>query len=124
MVTETGERMSVSVQAEGRPGSGSNGRVLRSLQEYPGPQPYGGRDWTQWTVSVANTSHPRPYACCVCGRPFKKKAHLQEHFLVHTGEKPFVCPQCDKRFSRARTLKAHMAVVHQLDYGADSDSTP
>ncbi|MPC19497.1 Zinc finger protein 84 [Portunus trituberculatus] len=92
--------------------------------EYAGPLPSGCRDWTQWTVSVASASRSRPYTCSACGRGFKKKAHLQEHFLLHTGEKPFVCPQCDKSFSRARTLKAHVAVVHHQGYGGDSDCLP
>lgn len=92
--------------------------MLRSLQGNVDSSPFGsgGTCAMQWTVGLANMSRSRPYACSACGRSFKKKAHVQEHYLLHTGEKPFVCHQCDKSFTRARTLKTHVAVVHQQTY--------
>ncbi|ROT62646.1 putative zinc finger E-box-binding homeobox 2 isoform X2 [Penaeus vannamei] len=54
----------------------------------------------------------RRYACRACGRSFKKKDHVKEHFRMHTGEKPFMCPLCLKRFTRGRTLKTHVAITH------------
>nr|XP_053642450.1 protein tramtrack, beta isoform-like isoform X28 [Cherax quadricarinatus] len=54
----------------------------------------------------------RRYACRACGRSFKKKDHVKEHFRMHTGEKPFMCPLCLKRFTRGRTLKTHVAIAH------------
>ena len=48
--------------------------------------------------------------CNVCGRPFKKRATLNRHMLVHTGEKPFVCKVCGRKFAQTGTLKLHMMI--------------
>ncbi|KAK3872304.1 hypothetical protein Pcinc_022607 [Petrolisthes cinctipes] len=64
-----------------------------------------------WEGGVVWNSDRR-YACRACGRSFKKKDHVKEHYRVHTGEKPFVCPFCLKRFTRGRTLKTHITMAH------------
>ena len=34
-------------------------------------------------------------------RGLHELSHLKDHILIHTGDKQHVCPECDKRFTRA-----------------------
>ncbi|CAC5404668.1 SMARCE1 [Mytilus coruscus] len=51
---------------------------------------------------------PRRYPCDICGKAFKHKHHMTEHKRLHTGEKPFQCKRCLKRFSHSGSYSQHM----------------
>lgn len=36
----------------------------------------------------------------VCGRAFERSEHLKRHWATHTGERPFQCMLCDRKFGR------------------------
>uniref|UniRef100_UPI0037E95F10 zinc finger protein 131 isoform X2 n=1 Tax=Semicossyphus pulcher TaxID=241346 RepID=UPI0037E95F10 len=49
------------------------------------------------------------HVCEYCKKHFDHFGHFKEHLRMHTGEKPYECPDCHERFARNSTLKCHMA---------------
>nr|KAF6394329.1 zinc finger E-box binding homeobox 1 [Pipistrellus kuhlii] len=64
-----------------------------------------GRDQRHVTQSGGN----RKFKCTECGKAFKYKHHLKEHLRIHSGEKPYECPNCKKRFSHSGSYSSHIS---------------
>ncbi|GBF60385.1 C2H2 type master regulator of conidiophore development [Trichophyton mentagrophytes] len=45
--------------------------------------------------------------CPQCPKTFVRKEHARRHLLLHTGERPYVCPLCTRAFTRSDVLKGH-----------------
>ncbi|CAN7983174.1 unnamed protein product, partial [Ixodes hexagonus] len=60
--------------------------------------------------AVQDENAVRKFKCTepTCGKAFKFKHHLKEHMRIHSGEKPFECPHCRKRFSHSGSYSSHM----------------
>ncbi|KAL8560000.1 hypothetical protein ACOMHN_041471 [Nucella lapillus] len=45
-----------------------------------------------------------------CGSSFPLASTLKQHRLIHSGERPFPCPHCEKTFTRSGDLTSHLRV--------------
>uniref|UniRef100_A0A3B5QK14 C2H2-type domain-containing protein n=1 Tax=Xiphophorus maculatus TaxID=8083 RepID=A0A3B5QK14_XIPMA len=53
-------------------------------------------------------SGDKPFKCPECGKNFGRASHLKTHRRLHTGEKPFKCTYCSKSFTQKAGLLAHI----------------
>lgn len=58
--------------------------------------------------------------CMFCAKTFAQKANRDRHHCLHTGDRPYGCPECDERFSRGDKLKMHRVRMHGVQYPAYS----
>lgn len=64
-----------------------------------------------------NLSGDRPFKCSVCSRRFSEQNTLSQHMRTHTREKPYVCdfPGCNASFAVAGSLTIHKRSRHTLE---------
>lgn len=48
------------------------------------------------------------HACQECGMKFTSSELLEEHFIRHSGDRPFKCEICDRRFGAKFALRSHL----------------
>ncbi|XP_038592410.1 uncharacterized protein LOC119916458 isoform X1 [Micropterus salmoides] len=62
----------------------------------------------------------KPFGCDVCGKRFRVQGNFKAHLRVHTGEKPFGCDVCGMRFNQQPHLNKHMRVhTGEKPFGCD-----
>lgn len=52
----------------------------------------------------------RPFACSVCPKKFINATRLRDHCRMHTGEKPFECAMCTQKFATKAHLVKHIKI--------------
>lgn len=66
-------------------------------------------------------SGDKPFKCSRCGKRFSCENQYQEHHSKHAGEKPHKCDLCPKQFNHKTDLRRHMCLhTGQKPYACDT----
>lgn len=112
-----------AVNVEEMPGSSESSAVqviTRYMCKYCGMQFVHRGDMD--THAVLHEDEKPPLTCGVCGKTYNTRSKLQRHVRVHSGERPFPCLICGKKFPRSDHVKQHMK-VHMKLHGSKILST-
>lgn len=52
----------------------------------------------------------KPYLCEICNRRFRQLGNYKTHMMTHSGEKPYTCGICGKKFRQFGNLRGHMYI--------------
>ena len=64
------------------------------------------------TVTFSLCTGEKPYGCKYCEKRFTQKTGLNQHERIHTGEIPYVCKYCSKRFRNKSSVTFHERKYH------------
>ena len=79
-------------------------------------------DISKWVI--VDKSEEKPFRCSYpeCTKRFKRKYHLEEHIVLHSGNR-YKCthPECNESFGYQSVLKRHILTKHTIErpYGCD-----
>ncbi|XP_061114110.1 zinc finger protein 892-like [Conger conger] len=58
--------------------------------------------------------------CLHCGRNFSSRSNLKKHMLVHSGRRPYSCPDCGQTFNQSGNVLRHQRSHHHGHHKASN----
>ncbi|XP_051574972.1 uncharacterized protein LOC127453024 isoform X2 [Myxocyprinus asiaticus] len=68
------------------------------------------------SASSSCASPDKTFHCCECGKGFKKKGHLLQHGVIHSGARPYACTTCSRAFNRRESLTRHEKIHEEKPF--------
>ncbi|XP_013883513.1 zinc finger and BTB domain-containing protein 8B [Austrofundulus limnaeus] len=98
---------------QGLSGSAGGGRMDESLGFVGSSVMEIQSDWLGEDTGDSLVVAVKLHKCPFCPYTAKQKGIMKRHIRCHTGERPFPCPMCGKRFTRQEHLRSHALSVHR-----------
>ncbi len=73
------------------------------------------------TGDISKTTIDPKYICHVCGKILCNKYGLTNHLMLHTGERPYKCHLCPKKFIQNSNFKKHVKYCIKKSKLSDKD---
>ena len=90
-------------------------RVTHSIDEKYRCMDCGKQFGSDKLLQIHKTRHEEPqFQCTYCPKKLKTALSLKHHERYHTGEKPFVCPECGNGYVAKEKLRQHLKGVHKI----------
>lgn len=72
---------------------------------------------TQEPLASSSCASPdKMFRCSECGKGFKKKGHLLQHGVIHSGARPYACTTCSRAFNRRESLTRHEKIHEEKPF--------
>ena len=64
---------------------------------------------------MRNHTDDRPYVCPKCNKGFTRFKNLRYHLNVHTDVNQYFCNECSKNFKHPSSLRKHKEMHHAIE---------
>ena len=65
----------------------------------------------------------KPYQCDICAKKFRVRYNLTIHRRIHLGVKQYKCSECNKAYSSKAAIDFHVKHIHSLKWRSGTKSS-